>query len=246
MFIWTSWYKIDEEHEKEVLRSIELNLQNPLVAKLKLLCEIPFIYEHPKLDCIPISKRPTYKTFLDLFDFNNINILINSDIVLEYKTSKLIQNIPPNSAYCLTRYQLINDYTLPLEKWKCGVYPPDLAAVTQDAWIIYKPSKSIECPDILMGVLGCENRFSLCLYTSGLTVSNPSLSIQIIHNHLSENRNYTESYHDKYPGLAIFPTSLERKFSLFKKPQVKTIAYVELIPSFGNKDKSEKFIYKWI
>jgi hypothetical protein len=246
MNLWTSWYKIDAEHEKEVLRSIELNLENSSITKLNLLCEIPFIYEHPKLKCIPISERPSYQTFVDLFDFNGINILINSDIVLDYKSTRLIQKIPPNSAYCLTRYQLINDHTLPLHQWELGFYEPGDAAVTQDAWVIYKPINPIQCSDILMGVPGCENRFSLCLYRSGLSVSNPSYSIQIIHNHLSETRNYTESYHDKYPGLAIFPTYLERKFSLFKKPQVKTIAYVELIPNFGNKDKSEKFIYKWI
>jgi len=247
MFIWTSWYKIDEEHEKEVLRSIELNLQNPFITKIKLLCEIPFIYEHPKLDCIPISKRPSYQTFLDLFDFNNINILINSDIVLDYRSSYFIKEIPANSAYCLTRYQLLNNFKLPLKRWTYGFYERTDAAVTQDAWIIYKPEKSInDCSDILMGIPGCENRFSLCLYKSGLIVSNPSYSIQIIHNHLSETRNYTESYHNKYPGLGIFPTSLEKKFSLFKKPQEKTLLYVELIPSVDNKDTSEKFIYKLI
>jgi hypothetical protein len=36
MILWTSWYKIEEEHEKEVLKSIELNLQNPFLTKLKL------------------------------------------------------------------------------------------------------------------------------------------------------------------------------------------------------------------
>jgi len=243
MYLWTSWYKIEEEHEKEVLRSIKLNLENPFITKLNLLCEIPFLYKHPKLECIPISERPTYQTFLDLYDFNNINILINSDIVLDYNTTYLIQRIPPNSAYCLTRYQLINNYNLPLEQWKCLFYKPGHAAVTQDAWIIYKPLNLINCQDILMGVLGCENRFSLCLYKSGLTISNPSYSIKIFHNHLSEKRNYTESYHDKYPGLAIFPTSLENKFSLFKKTPSKTLAYAELIPSAANgKPDSYKFI----
>jgi hypothetical protein len=239
MYLWTSWYKLDSEHEKEVLRSIELNLQNPLITEIKLLCEIPFIYEHPKLTCIPLEKRPSYQTFLDLYDFNYINILINSDVVLDYKTTHLIQKIPRNSAYCLTRYHLINDHNLPLEKWECSFYEPAFAAVTQDAWIIFNPSKPIiNCSDILMGIPGCENRFSLCLYRSGLIVSNPSLSIKIIHNHLSEKRNYTESYHDKYDGMAIIPTSLERKFSLFKK---KTLAYAKLIPSEGNGHKETAY-----
>jgi hypothetical protein len=242
MIIWTSWYKIEKEHEKEVLRSIELNLQNSFITKIKLLCEIPFIYEHPKLECISIEKRPTYQTFLDLYDFNDINILINSDIVLDFGTSFLIQKIPPNSAYCLTRYQLINDYKLPLERWKYHFYELEIAAVTQDAWIIYKPLNPIKCQDILMGVLGCENRFSLCLYQSGLILSNPSLSIQIIHVHLSEKRNYTESYHDKYPGLAIIPTALGNKFSLFKRLPSKTILYAELIPSAANGKSTYNFI----
>jgi hypothetical protein len=245
MYLWTSWYKIDDEHEKEVLKSIELNLRNPFITQLNLLCEIPFIYENPKLKCIPIEKRPSYQTFLDLFDFNNINILINSDIVLNYKTTPTIGKIPPNSAYCLTRYQLLNNYNLPLEKWECAFYEPAGAALTQDAWIIYKPLNPIQnCSDILIGILGCENRFSLCLYRSGLTVSNPSLSIQVIHNHLSEKRNYTDSYHDKYEGLGIFPTALENKFSLLKKTPVKTLIYAELIPSKENENKETGF--RWI
>jgi hypothetical protein len=243
MFLWTSWYNIEEEHRKEVLRSIELNLKNPLITQFNLLCEIPFIYEHPKLKCIPIEKRPSYQTFLDLYDFNNINILINSDIVLQYNTSHLIKKMPQNSAYCLTRYQLLNDYSLPLNEWKCAFYEAGLAAVTQDAWIIYKPLNPIQnCSDILMGIPGCENRFSLCLHRSGLIVSNPSLSIQIFHNHLSEKRNYTDSYHDKYPGLGILPTVLQQKFSLFKQT-VKTLVYAELIPSAKNaKPDSYRFL----
>ena len=242
MFLWTSWYKIEKEHEKEVLKSIELNLKNPFITKIILLCEIPFIYEHPKLECIFIEKRPSYQTFLNLYNFNNINILVNSDVVLDYKTTSIIQKIPPNSAYCLTRYQLINDYNLPLEEWKYGFYEPALAAVTQDAWIIFKPLNPInDCSDILMGIPGCENRFSLCLYKSGLILSNPSYSIRIIHNHLSETRNYTDSYHDKYPGLGIFPISLEKKFSLFKRR--KTICYADLIPSVG---KVKETSYRWI
>jgi len=244
MYLWTSWYKIEDEHKKEVLKCIELNLQNPFITKIKLLCEIPFIYEHSKLECISIEKTPTYQTFLDLYDFNNINILINSDIFLDYKTTSLIKKITPNSAYCLTRYQLLNDYNLPLKKWEYGFFEPKFAAVSQDAWIIYKPSKPIKnCSDILMGVPGCENRFSLCLYTSGLTITNPSLSIQIIHIHSSNKHNYTETYHDKYPGLGIFPTSLQKNFSLFKKPQLKTICYAELIPSVGKgTENSFRFI----
>ena len=243
MIIWTSWYKIEKEHEKEVLRSIELNLQNSFITKIKLLCEIPFIYEHPKLECISIEKRPTYQTFLDLYDFNDINILINSDIVLDFGTSFLIQKIPPNSAYCLTRYQLINNYNLDPKEWKYAFYELGHAAVTQDAWIIYKPSKPIiNCSDILMGIPGCENRFSLSLYQSGLILSNPSLSIQIIHVHLSEKRNYTDSYHDKYPGLAILPTALGNKFRLFKRLPSKTILYAELIPSAANGKTTYKFI----
>ena len=211
MILWTSWFHIkDEEHRNEVLRSIELNLENPHIEKLKLLCEIDFLYEHPKLECIKLTERPTYQTFTDMFDPDQINTIANSDIVFDYDSSTLINQIKPNSAYCITRYQLESDYKLPLSEWK-GTYWQKLCGLSQDAWVIYKPTNKI-IADLFPGILGCEGRFCYSLYQAGIKLFNKGPSIKTFHVHSSKERNYPFDYlHQNYPAIRV-QQEAERKY----------------------------------
>lgn len=203
MILWTSWFQIkDEEHRNEVLQSIKVNLENPYIEKLKLLCEIDFLYEHPNLECIPITVRPTYQTFTDMFDQNDINAIANSDIVFDYESTKIINQIKPNNAYCITRYQLESDYKCPVSEWK-GTFWQKYSGLSQDAWVIYRPTKKI-IADFYLGILGCENRFTLSMHNAGLILSNHGPYIKIFHVHQSNVRNYEFSYHDKnFPGMKV-------------------------------------------
>jgi hypothetical protein len=207
MILWTSWFNIkDEEHRNEILRSIEVNLENPYIKKLKLLCEIDFLYEHPKLECIPIKERPTYQTFTDMFDLNEINTIANSDIVFDYDSTAKINQIKPNNAYCITRYQLESDYRRPLSEWT-GPFWKIVSGVSQDAWVIYKPKNKI-LADFYLGILGCENRFTLSMYQAGLKLVNLGPAIKIFHVHASYARTYGLSYHDQnYLGMQVGETS---------------------------------------
>lgn len=207
MILWTSWFHIkDEEHRNEVLRSIEVNLENPYIEKLKLLCEIEFPHKHPKLECIPITVRPTYQTFTDMFDLGDINTIANSDIVFDYASTAKINQIKPNNAYCITRYQLESDYRRPVSEWK-GTFWQEVSGVSQDAWVIYKPIRKI-IADLYPGVLGCENRFTLSMHQAGLKLLNHGPAIKIFHVHASSERNYALTYHDQnYPGMQVGESS---------------------------------------
>jgi hypothetical protein len=208
-----------------------LNLDNPLIANVNLLCEIDFPEKHEKLICIP-SERPSYGKFLELYDLNNVNVLCNTDIVLDYNTTHYFSKMRPNSAYVLSRYNLMNDCSLPMKEWNAEYtrYPQ----LTQDVWALYNPNKMPECHDILMGICGCENRFSYSLFNAGIKVSNPSLSIKTYHLHSAEERNYSDSYHDKFfPGISVSATSL--KISLINKTR---IAFIENIASELNPHNS--------
>jgi hypothetical protein len=192
----------DEEHRNEVLRTIELNLENPYIEKLKLLCEIEFSLVHPKLECIKISERPTYQTFTDMFDLNKINTIANSDIVFDYASTIKINQIQPGNGYVITRYILDSDYREPLTNWK-GRYWQEASGVSQDAWVIYRPPKKISA-EFYPGIFGCENRFTLSMYESGLKLSNLGASIKSFHVHKSTERNYSTSYHNQnFPGMFI-------------------------------------------
>lgn len=199
--LWTSWYPMTDERKEECKEAIVFNLSNPLVDKVTLLCECPFELEHPKLNCIQ-SERPTYKTFFDLFD-DNYNIVLNTDIALDYNTTHLIKTIKPNSCYALTRYEkYTKDWVKPL--------------ISQDTWICYKLKLNTEPLDFYMGINGCDNRIAYELYKQGVHITNPSKSIKTYHHHKSLSRSYTNSYHDKgYSGLGITQTKLG--FSVLNK-----------------------------
>lgn len=223
MILWTSWFNIkDEEHRNEILRSIEVNLENPYIKKLKLLCEIDFLYEHPKLECIPIKERPTYQTFTDMFDLNEINTIANSDIVFDYASTAKINQIKPNNAYCITRYQLESDYKSPVSEWK-GTFWQELSGVSQDAWVIYKPKNKI-LADFYPGILGCENRFSLSMYHADLILWNygPSIKIFHVHDHLIETTHFhitVKIFPElKYPSITVDSAGIEYQNSFTLVP----------------------------
>jgi len=223
MILWTSWFLIkDEEHRNEILRAIELNLENPYIEKLKLICEIDFSYQHPKLECIKVSERPTYQTFVDMFESNKINTIANSDIVFDYASTLKINQIQPGNGYVITRHTLDTDYREPLSNWK-GRYWQEASGVSQDAWVLYNPPKKISA-DFYPGILGCENRFTLSMHNSGLKLFNLGASIKTFHVHKTTERNYPESYHNKkIPGMFVSEPSKLRwtpKPTLFFTPDI--------------------------
>jgi hypothetical protein len=203
MILWTSWFLIeDKTHREEVRRSIELNLDNPLIQSVNVLCEIELLIIHPKLNCISVECRPTFQTIVDMFDNNQINIITNSDIVLDYKSTEEIAKIPVHSAYCITRYQLESDYKSPISFWK-ATFATGYSGISQDVWVINRPKGKIIC-DFFLGIPGCDNRFTLSLYQAGLKLINPGGSIVTYHVHSSPERNYTSAYYDKnFPGAIV-------------------------------------------
>jgi len=209
MIIWSSWYKMNDEHKEECLLAIRKNLSNILITQVILLCEIPFPEEHSKLKCIEITERPSYKTFTDYFmkpeyyEFHNI--LLNTDIYVD-DLSLVKEYMPPNSLYALTKYDhYTKEYTKNKPFW------------TQDCWILYKPNPINYTFEPLMGIPGCENIFAYLCFSSSIHVSNPSLSIKTYHCHKTEQRYAEFNYHGKkYSGLFIIPTEFNKKSQMLK------------------------------
>jgi hypothetical protein len=74
---------------------------------------------------------------------------------------------------------------------------------SQDAWISAKPIDG-DIGNYYQGIPGCDNRFAFELKNKGFRLLNPSLSIQAIHLHNTNLRNYNKS-NDKVLGLYYFP-----------------------------------------
>jgi hypothetical protein len=212
--LWTSYYDCkDETHQKEILRAIELNCENPKIDKIYLLCELDYPIKHSKVKCVKVESQPTYKTFIDYFQTffdDDYNIIINSDIVLDYDTTDLFKTIPEGTVYALSRYEVDdNTYYEPIESWKTSLfYYPHYS---QDTWGFYKTSLDTSKFNIFMGAAGCDNIITYLLDSQSISLINPCLSIKTYHIHSSTVRNYKIKYDYKNVngGLLVTASSLD-------------------------------------
>jgi hypothetical protein len=152
----------------------------------ELLNEEKFNYlTNNKIQIFNISKRPTYKEFIDFSNNNypNKNICImNADVHFD-KTISELKNIDlTNCFYCITRIHcILKNHQNP---------------GSHDAWIFKTPLKKFD-NDILMGVLGCDSYLAQKAIDCGLIVKNPCLSINLFHIHkICDPKSNTHRYLD--------------------------------------------------
>ena len=190
--VWTSYYDCkDELHQTEILRAIELNTANPNIDTIYLLCEVEYPVLNTKVKCIKIKEQPTYATFIDYFQVfcrGDYNVIINSDIVLDYDTTDLCRSVPEGTVYALARYEVdYKTYKEPIETWKSTLhYFPHYS---QDAWIFYKSKLDTSTLNIYVGAQESNNLIAYFLESQNLKITNTSLSIKIYHIH-----SYTNLY----------------------------------------------------
>jgi len=240
--LWTSYYDSkDEVHQKEILRAIELNLENPKIDAVYLFCEIEFPQVNKKIKCIKNSIRPTFGRIIECFQDlcpNDYNIIINSDIVLDYNTTDLIKTIEPNNVYALSRYTVDNfTYYDSINMWNTSLdsFPHE----NQGAWVFYK--SQIKTKDMIQDIeiTGSDSLFAYLLNKQGVCILNPCLSIKIYHLHSSYNIIIKNEYINI--GLFITPSKLDdikttlymefynntqRHFTYYKKP-IKSVLDIE-------------------
>lgn len=210
--IWTSYFDCkDEIHQKEILRAIELNCENPKIDKIFLLCELDYPIKHSKVKCVKVESQPTYKTFIDYFQTffdDDYNIIINSDIVLDYDTTDLFKTIPEGTVYALSRYEVDNHtYYEPIESWKSSLhYYPHYS---QDTWGFYKTSLNTSKFNIFMGAKACDSLIAYIIDSHSIKVINPCLSIKIYHIHSSSMCKYKMENDFKNDSLLVTACSLD-------------------------------------
>jgi hypothetical protein len=143
---------------------------------------------------ILVEGRPSFKELFELSkDYpNDINCYCNSDIY--FKCVEKLHNIQHNECYAITRTDLMGTQ-----------YAPG----SQDAWVFRGIIKPIEA-DFTMGLWGCDNRVAYEINKAGYKVINPSLSINLVHLHEKDERNYKRDTRNTVPPpyLTINPTSL--------------------------------------
>jgi hypothetical protein len=158
-----------------------------------------------------IKEQPTYATFIDYFQVfckDDYNVIINSDIVLDYDTTDLCRTVPEGTVYALARYEVdYKTYKEPIETWNSTLhYFPHYS---QDTWIFYRSNLDTTQLNIYLGAQACDNLIAYFIESQNLKVTNPCLSIKTYHIHSSTIRNYNRKYNYKSNSLFISPSRLE-------------------------------------
>lgn len=140
---------------------------------------------------IYFENRPTYKDFFKATEEypNDINILANSDVYFN-ETIKHFQDLRPNEAYAITRWELEGSKPVRFEQ-KHQYNKEAKSKHSQDVWAFVGTVKGV-FGDFFIGVPGCDNRIAYEI-NKRYTLTNPSDRIQCIHKHKEQARSYTIS-----------------------------------------------------
>lgn len=210
----------DKDRQKEIDKTLEKNLANPLIDRVICFDETPFLADN-KLIKGP-SGRPTYQTFFDYSKNypHDINIIANSDIYFDKSIDKA-REIDQNTCYALTRHEINNEGKL--EDFQSFNNCP--AHFSQDVWIFKGEIKAKNCEEVValnvkrgrhdvikfnLGIAGCDNviAFKLRKYYQ---LKNPYNDIKAIHLHRAQTRpNYSHRItgdHSKWGQLMRVPIS---------------------------------------
>ncbi len=187
----------NEKNEKrflEFVTCIENNLKNTSIDTIHVIYDtskddsknsmLLNYLKSKKIRLSYISDRASYGDFFKIANkkYPNCRVIVsNADIFFNETLSLLEACDLSNKFIALTRWNVQADGSLT----ECA---PN--GGSQDVWIFQTPLPKFENDTIKIGLLGCENVIAYQAQKSGLTLFNPSFSIQCCHLHLSKIRNY--------------------------------------------------------
>ena len=235
---------------KEIRQCLKNNMALSYIDRIVLLNETNLSYEwsgskgSEKVVQEIIGTRLTYADLLrytyEKVPPNTIVIFANADIYCNKSLSHLYSTNLADQMYALLRY----DEGSSSEDLKLFGPRPD----SQDAWIVHSDSvKSRDWKDFKtfhyqLGTAGCDNRFTGDMFAMRFLISNPCHTIQTVHLHKTEIRNYNPR--DIQPAklyLYIHPCAIieminakeggSKTFSL--SPRLGSVSVKTLVPKKG-------------
>jgi hypothetical protein len=204
----------DSSRKLEIDTCLRINAENPKVDALYILVEggavVPV--ENSKIIKLPIDTRPAFSTFFEFYKryegADTINVLLNSDIVVDYRHTDLFKHVEKNMLFAITRYEIVSECPHPstmedLSKVRVELYLSvsngtfyvnEEYSSSQDVWAIRgypsNPSLFVE----QLGVPACDGRVAYNFLSVNYLIYNPCLSIYTYHFHRSKERNYPNRY----------------------------------------------------
>lgn len=200
--LWTTYYRPNsDERESEFIRCLQINSDNPNIHVFYVLCEnAPCPVRSDKIVEIPLYERPSFNTFFNLYmthEPTSVNILINTDIVLDYRRTPYFNVITDKTVFMVTRYEVLNPGDIhsmkDIESARVDLWPGENPHTgsqyysSYDLWAIRGVPVALIFPEKL-GVPKCDGRVAYNYRSLGYTLYNPCLTIFIYHLHSSSDR----------------------------------------------------------
>jgi hypothetical protein len=206
VYLYTNWYKAKAvERNTENETCLRINLENPIIDKIYLLCDDDKDFPvHKKIIGIRGS-RATYNSFFKVMNESkpDISIMANSDIYFD-KTLDYLKFLKEADCYALTRWDVVDGNSIFFNRQD-----------SQDVWI-FKGVVKVNAP-FESGRLGCDNRIAYELKQTGYMVTNPSKTIKVYHLHSearAENENHDKSKTIPPPYEYVLPAELRPFISI--------------------------------
>lgn len=198
MVLITNYFN-NSERQAEILECLQHNMDNKFIDHIVLFCmagtEVQAI-KSKKITCIFYDAEPTYS---DYFRFgnkiNSIKILANADIYFNH-TLIYAYTLNHYSVYALTRWNIKGS--------NIQFYDNDHS---QDAWLWSHKITGVNAR-FGLGIPGCDNAIACRIKRAGYHITNPSLSIQSIHLHKNNQRNYRKSELKNENFINLIPETL--------------------------------------
>lgn len=208
----------NQERMKEFLTCLEINNKKEF-RKIYLFGNEKFEQlGFPKLECVYLKERPTFK---DMFEFikelnrpNDIFIISNADIFFSNILLEQLEKIDFVDKCGKKLFIALSRWNAVGYDFEQGVFDtqffdrPD----SQDVWI-FKGDCYLDAPYTL-GFAGCDNKIAYEASQAAYNVINPSKTLKTYHLHQSNVRNYQDVtgqavFRYPPPYLIIQPTTLE-------------------------------------
>jgi len=205
LILFTTIYRI-RNHARlaEIRTCIGKNAANPGVERVFVFSEnvdrVEYTFlDHPKIELIPVPRRPAYK---DFFDYARKHCagrtvaICNSDVYFD-DTISVTSKVNSDELWCITRHNVLPGGGLELQG--NGV------TGSSDAWIFVAPIKEFQS-DILLGVNGCDSYLAQKADKAGIKLANPCRQIVIRHLHDNDERNNSPNNRNYWqePDYAYF------------------------------------------
>lgn len=201
------------ERQKEIIKTLHLNVHNKSIHKIYLLNERTYTnqelgIESDKIIQIILNHRVSFKDIFQVIENINIKgyiVIANSDIFFDKTLDRLKQyDLKNRNVLTLCRYEYSNNKSLKqLKLFDNG--RPD----SQDVWIFHSDNnikqEHRKIFDFMMGKPGCDNKLIYLFNILGYMCYNEPNIIKSYHYHIVQVRNYKSSETVPPPYSLLYP-----------------------------------------